>query len=64
LQYCKDMREETTFICPDGKSYVSLSMAIQWIEKEGLEDSLKARTIDLWEEIESKFAVDRKPKRR
>jgi len=64
LQYCKDMREETTFICPDGKSYVSLSMAIQWIEKEGLEDSLKARTINLWEEIESKFAVDRKPKRR
>jgi len=58
------MREETTFICPDRKSYVSLSMAIQWIEKEGLEEQLKEQTIDLWEEIEAKFAVDRKPKRR
>jgi len=64
LQYCKDMNENSTFICPDGKSYVSLSMAIQWVEKEGLEESLKAQTIDLWEEIESKFIIERKPKKR
>jgi protein RecA len=64
LQYCKDMNENTTFICPDGKSYQSLSMAIQWVEKEGLEEKLKEQTIDLWEEIEAKFATERKPKRR
>ena len=64
LQYLKDMNKTSTFICPDGKSYQSLSPAIQWVEKEGLEEALKVQTIDLWEEIESKFMVERKPKKR
>lgn len=64
LQYCKDMNENTTYICPDGKSYQSLNMAIQWVEKEGLEIQLKEQTINLWEEIEAKFTMERKPKKR
>ena len=33
------------------------------VEKQGLEDELKEQVIELWEEIESKFDIERKPKR-
>jgi len=64
LQYIKDINETTTYICPDGKPYQSLNMAIQWVEKENLELALKEQTIDLWETVEKKFMVTRKPKLR
>jgi len=64
LQYIKDMTKSTKYICPDGQSYQSLNMAIQHIEKENLENELKEKTIDLWEEIEAKFDIHRKKKDR
>ena len=64
LQYIKDMTNSTTYKCPDDKSYNILNMTIQYIEKHNLEDDLKEQTIDLWEEIESKFNQNRKPKKR
>jgi RecA/RadA recombinase len=62
LQYCKDMTNNTTYSCPDGRTFVSINMAIQHIENENLEKVLKERTIDLWEEIEKKFEAKRNPK--
>jgi hypothetical protein len=34
------------------------------VEKYELEDELREEVIDLWEEVESKFESNRKPKRR
>ena len=34
------------------------------VEAGNLEDKLKTEVIDLWEEIESKFENERKPKQR
>jgi hypothetical protein len=41
-----------------------LDKAIKKVEEEGLEMILKNEVIALWEEIESKFATDRKKKER
>ena len=41
----------------------SLDRAIQVVEAEGLEDTLRGQVIELWREIESKFAEERKPRR-
>ena len=64
LQYIKDMTNATSYACPDGKSYVALNAAIQWVERENLEDKLKEQTIDLWESIEAKFSLNRIKKQR
>jgi recombination protein RecA len=64
LQYIKDINEHSTYVCPDGKSYQSLNMAIQWVEKQSLEQALKNDTIDLWETVEKKFLTIRKQKQR
>jgi RecA/RadA recombinase len=64
LQYNKDMTNSTTYKCPDGKTYSVLNIAIQYIEKNNLQDGLKEQTIDLWEEIESKFNQNRQTKKR
>jgi hypothetical protein len=39
-------------------------MAIQWVEKQSLEQALKNDTIDLWETVEKKFLTIRKQKQR
>jgi protein RecA len=62
LQWLKDMKKATTYQCPDGKTYQSLNMAIQYIEKNSLQESLREEVIHLWEEIESKFNLDRPKK--
>jgi len=62
LQYIKDMTNDAKYQCPDGNSYGPMSLAIQHIEKDNLEKVLKERTIDLWEEIESRFESKRNPK--
>lgn len=64
LQYMKDMTDSTTYKCPDGKAYQSINMAIQYVEKEQLQKALKEQTIDLWEQIESKFNQNRPKKER
>ena len=64
LQYIKDMTNSSTYKCPDGKTYSILNMAIQYIEREKLQNDLKEQTIDLWEQIESKFNQNRPKKER
>lgn len=62
LQYVKDMKSMTVYECPDGKTYKSLNMAIRYVEDNKLVRKLKEQVIDLWEEIESKFTLDRPKK--
>jgi RecA/RadA recombinase len=74
LQYIKDMTNASVYVCPDGKTYKSLNMAIsyfhykdengQLVEKRELVDALKEQTIDLWEAIEARFNLNRPAKRR
>jgi RecA/RadA recombinase len=61
LIYCKKMLGDTKFDCFD-KEYVLTQRAVEYIEKQNYEDRLREKTIDIWEEIENKFAVKRKPK--
>lgn len=63
LQWYKDMTGDTTYDCID-KNYKTMSAAIRFIEHNDLQDELKERVIDLWEDIEQKFATNRKPKER
>ncbi len=63
LQYRKDMTKGGTYDCIT-KTYVSMQDAAQYIEKNNLEKELREKTITLWEEIQEKFAVNRKRKER
>jgi hypothetical protein len=64
LQYIKDMHNSTVYICPDEKTYQSMDAAIRWTENNDLIESLREKTIDLWEQIESKFNLNRPKKER
>jgi recombination protein RecA len=64
LQYIKDYTKETQYTINGRKINVSMDKAIQKIEKDNLEDELKEQVIDLWEEIEAKFKIERKKKKR
>lgn len=46
------------------KEFARIDAAIAYIEENNLELDLKNKVIDLWEEIENKFKVQRKPKKR
>jgi len=46
------------------KEFAQMDAAIRHIEDNNLELDLKNKVIDLWEEIENTFKVDRKPKQR
>ena len=61
LQWLKTNTKATTYNAVD-KDYQSLDAAVAYIEKEGYEETLKEKVIDLWEEIEQHFKTDRKPK--
>ena len=63
LQWYKDMTGGSKYHCID-KEYVAMDKAIQYIEGNDLEDELRELVIDLWEEIESKFKLKRKKKKR
>jgi len=64
LQFIKAHQKSTTYILRDEKLGKSLDQAIQTVEKEKLETDLKDEVVRLWQEIESKFQSDRKPKKR
>ena len=64
LQFVKQMTKATTYVVRDEKAGVSMADAIAWVEKHGLEEDLKEQTIDLWEAVEEKFEIERKPKKR
>ncbi len=61
LQWLKTNTGSTTYNAID-KDYKGLNAAVAYIERMNYENELKEKVIDLWEEIEEKFKVDRKPK--
>jgi recombination protein RecA len=64
LQFIKNYTKNTVYMVRDQKLDVSLEKSIAMVEDDGLESVLKDEVIDLWEEIESKFDSERKPKMR
>ncbi len=61
LQWYKDNTKSTKYLAVD-KEYVPMKLAIDYIEKNNLENELREMVIDLWEEIEEKFKPKRKEK--
>jgi len=64
LKYLKQMTGSTTYDIGERKLHKSLVDAIAIVEEEGLEEDLREAVIDMWEEIEEQFKVERKPKKR
>lgn len=64
LKYVKEMRGTTTYVLGEDKLDKELAKAIAIIEDGNLEDQLREEVIDLWEELEETFKVERKPKKR
>ena len=64
LQFIKDYTRNTTYTVAGESVGVSMEKAIQTVETDGLESVLREEVIDLWQEIESKFEKERKPKQR
>lgn len=64
LQYIKDYSSNTMYTINGENLNVSLDKSVKMIEADGREAELREEVIDLWESIESKFAVDRKKKER
>ena len=62
LQWMKEKTGNTKYACPDGKEYAYLDPAIKWIEDNNLEAKLREEVIDVWEQIEEAFKVERKKK--
>jgi protein RecA len=62
LQFIKDYTNATIYCLGDQRLSNDMDKAIKIIEVEGLEEELKQRTINLWENIERQFEVERKPK--
>ena len=63
LAYMKQNTNVTSYVAID-KEFGRMDTAIKHIEDNNLELELKEQVISLWEEIEAKFKVQRKPKRR
>jgi len=64
LQFIKDFSKKKIYTLNKDNIGQSMDDAINYIESNNLEKKLKKEVVDLWEEIESKFESDRKPKRR
>lgn len=63
LQYVKDMTKNTRYWCVDRET-ARMDDAIRHIENNDLEPELRERVIDIWEEVEDKFHMERKEKKR
>lgn len=64
LMYLKDMRNQTSYILPNGKSFVGLEQAIAAVEADNQEKALKKEVIETWTKVENAFQSPRKPKQR
>jgi len=64
LKYFKQFTGATVYMVGDIKLDKSLEKSIAMVEEDDLQDQLKEAVIDLWEEMEAKFDVERKPKKR
>jgi protein RecA len=63
LQYIKTYKGLSIYTVNGTKLDISMEESIKIVEQNNLINELKEETIDLWEEIESKFVSERKPKR-
>ena len=64
LQFIKDFTKNTVYSVSESLLDKSIEKSILLVEEQGLENELKEQVIDLWEEIQSKFEIERKPKKR
>lgn len=64
LKYIKVNTGNTIYSVGETKLGKSLENAIRQVERDSLERRLRKQVINLWEEIESKFAQERKVKKR
>jgi len=64
LMYYKKLKNQTSYDCFDGTTFRSIEEACAHIEDNELEGKLKKRTIELWNTVQEKMRVVRKPKRR
>jgi RecA/RadA recombinase len=62
LQYIKDNTKNTTYTLNRKHLSNQMNKAIKMIEDGNLENELREEVIDLWEEIEQKFIIERKSK--
>lgn len=62
LNYIKNIVGDTVYKLGERNLGKSMDKAITTIEEENLEAELKAKTIELWNEVENKFEEKRKPK--
>jgi len=62
LQFLKANSRDTIYMLNDLKLGKSIVRAIQTIEEEGLEQKLKDKVIERWNEIEAQFEEERKPR--
>lgn len=62
LQYIKDFSSATIYTINGESLNVSLDKSVRMIEADGREKELEEQVIELWEEIEEKFNVERKKK--
>ena len=62
LQYLKDTRGDTMYICPDGKGIQTIEKAASWIETHSMEAALRKEVIEVWNEVQRAFDKQRKPK--
>jgi len=63
LQFIKDYTSNNVYTLGGNKLSVSMDEAVEIVEVGDLEPKVKEETISLWEEIESKFKIERKAKR-
>lgn len=64
LQFIKSLKSGTTYTIGEEKLSSSLEESIKEIEEDDREEDLREEVIDLWEELEEKFKVERKSKKR
>jgi len=62
LQFIKDYTKNTIYTVGGEGLSKSMEDAIKIVEEDNLESKLKNEVIELWEEIEDKFKVERKEK--
>ena len=62
LQYLKDFRGTSIYCIDEVKLDKSMEKSIKIVERENIEEDLQEAVIDLWEEINDKFKVERKKK--
>lgn len=64
LKFMKQMTGDTTYMLGEEKLGRGIGEAIATVEDKELQDVLREEVIDLWEEYQEKFEVERKPKKR